>query len=55
VAYFSTSIPAKKISAQRFNEEMLKVEDLIEPVASKSLINGVREKNIMEGVVLSTR
>lgn len=55
VAYFSTSIPAKKISTKSFNEEMLKVEDLIEPVASKSLISGVREKNIMEGVVLSTR
>jgi len=38
-----------------FNKEMLKIEDLIEPVASETLINGVREKAFVEVIVLSTR
>jgi hypothetical protein len=28
---------------KRFNEKMLKVEELLEPVALKALIRGVRE------------
>jgi len=34
---------------------MLKIEDLIEPVASEALINGVREKAFMEVIVRSTK
>jgi hypothetical protein len=30
-----------------FNEEMLKVEDLMEPVASKTLISGVKDKILL--------
>jgi hypothetical protein len=37
------------------NEEMLKVEDLIELVTSEAFISGVREKAFMDFVVRSTR
>jgi hypothetical protein len=38
-----------------FNKEMLKIEELIEPVAFETFINGVREKAFVEVFVRSTR
>jgi len=40
---------------KRFNEEMLKVKDFIEPVALEAFINGVREKNLVDRVIRHTK
>lgn len=44
-----------RANLKRFNEKMLDAEDFIEPITSKALISGVKEKNLVEEVICPTR